>query len=261
LERGKIRYLSGQSLDRHADFWSEDVPPDLYMHFKLTKEMIEQCLDGFIEQIRRLAVETTRKANLAVEEVSHYLLVGGPPQSALVQRRLKNIWPQAKELAVENRQRATVRGCALLAERGFELALSADIAVRQFDDCLHFVLRKGQPFPRGGHGRYREYKYRVTDFAAPQAVLEIGQIPERGQYEPLEVLSVPVVHQQNPDTRSALPYDICLRVGLNECLYVTATALGRIQSGTPPRYVEVHEQAELSRIPLALVPGTKRTVR
>jgi molecular chaperone DnaK (HSP70) len=261
LERGKIRHLSGLSLGPHADFWLENVPSELYPHFRLTTEMIEESLDGFIDQIKRLAVETTRKADLAVEDVSHYLLVGGPPQSALIQRRLKNIWPQAKELAVENRQRATVRGCALLAERGFELALSADIAVRQFDNHLHFVLRKGQPFPRGGQGRYREYKYRVTDLAAPQAVLEIGQIPERGQYEPLEVLSVPVIHRQNPDDRSVLPYDICLRVGLNEYLYVTATALGRVQSGKTSHYVEVCEHAELSRIPLALVPGTKRSIR
>lgn len=261
LERGKIRSLNGEPLGVHADFWHPEVPEHLYPHFRLTSEMIVEALDCFVEQIRRLAVDTTRRANLAVEDVGHYLLVGGPPQSVLVRRKLNSIWPQAKELAVDHRQRATVRGCALLAERGFDLALAADIAVRQFDGHLHFVLRKGQPFPRGGEAqtRFREYKYRVTDLAAPQAVLEIGQIPEQGQYEPLEVLSVPVMHRRNPDDRSVLPYDVCLRVGLSEHLYVTATALGRIQAGSTSQYSEVREQAELSRIPLALIPGTRRS--
>jgi molecular chaperone DnaK (HSP70) len=169
LERGKIAYLSTGSLGRNVDFWHHDTPPEFYPHFRLTKEMIEECLDWFVERIRRLAVETTIRANLAVEDVAHYLLVGGPPQSMLVRRRLQNVWPQARELVVENRQRATVRGCALLAERGFDLALAADIAVRQFDDQLHYVLRKGQPFLRNdGHLQYREYKYRVTDLAAPR---------------------------------------------------------------------------------------------
>src|SRR5207248_9655656 len=117
------------------------------------------------------------------------------------------------------RERAPVRGCALLAERGFGLALSADIAVRQFDDQLHYVLRKGQPFPRSdGQLRYREYKYRGTDLVAPQAVLEIGYVPDRGRYEPLEILSVPVMHRRDPDVRSVIPYDVCLRVGLDEYL-------------------------------------------
>jgi hypothetical protein len=259
LERGKIAYLSTGSLGRNADFWQQDTPPEFYPHFRLTKDMIEECLDWFVERIRRLAVETTRRADLAVEDVAHYLLVGGPPQSALVRRRLQNVWPQARELVVENRQRATVRGCALLAERSFDLALSADIAVRQFDDQLHYVLRKGQPFPRrDGHLRYREYKYRVTDMSAPQAVLEIGYVPDRGRYEPLEILSVPVMHRRDPDRRTAIPYDVCLRVGLDEYLYVTATALGRIQLDGSGRCQEVPEQIELSRIPLALVPRTRR---
>lgn len=263
LERGKIRYLTEQSLGPHADFWQEDVPETLYPYFKLTGEMIEEALNGFVDEVKRLAIDTTKRAKLGVEDVAHYLLVGGPPQASLVRRLLSNIWPHAKELTVDHRQRATVRGCALLAERGFDLALAADIAIRQFDNHLHFVLRKGQLFSRndqGGAGVH-EYKYRVTDFAAPQAVLEVGQIPENGEYEPLDILSVPVVHVCKPEDRSVLPYDVCLRVGLNEHLYVTATALGRILSGDPPHYVEVREQRELSRIPLALVTGKGRVTR
>lgn len=260
LERGKIHFLSTATLGPHAQFWQEDVPEELYEYFELSERMIEESLDWFIEQVRRLAVETTKKANLGVEDVAHYLLVGGPTQSLLVRRKLNNIWPQARELAIDDHQRATVRGCALLADRGFELALSVDIAVRQFDGHLHYVLRKGQPFPRGekGQARYREYKYRVTDLAAPQAVLEIGQCPEYGEYEPLEVLSVPVMHRRNFDDRSVLPYDVCLRVGLDEYLYVTASALGRVQTGSPPRYEEICDLKELSRIPLMLVPGKRR---
>ncbi|MCY2966820.1 MAG: hypothetical protein NT069_24850, partial [Planctomycetota bacterium] len=213
-------------------------------------------------RIRRLAVETTVRARLAVEDISHYLLVGGPPQSALVRRKLQNVWPQAREMVVENRQRATVRGCALLAERGFELALAADIAVRQFNDRLHYVLRKGQPFPRiDGNLRYQESKYRVTDLSAPQAVLELGYIPDRGDYEPLEILSVPIMHQRDPDRRTAIPYDVCLRVGLNEFLYVTATAFGRIQLDDSGICEEVREQVELGRIPMALVPGSRRATK
>jgi hypothetical protein len=173
---GASRELNGGgALGRNADFWQQDTPPEFYPYFRLTNDMIEECLDWFLERIRRLAVETTRRASLAVEDVCHYLLVGGPSQSTLVRRKLQSVWPQARELVVEHRQRATVRGCTLLAERGFELALSANIAVRQFDDQLHYVLRRGQPFPRSyGHLGYREYKYRVTDLAAPNAVLEIG---------------------------------------------------------------------------------------
>ncbi|MCE9603387.1 MAG: Hsp70 family protein [Planctomycetia bacterium] len=260
LERGKIAYLSTGSLANNTDFWQQDTPPELYPYFKLTGPMIEECLDWFVDKVRRLAIETTRSANLAIEDVAHYLLVGGPPQSAMVRKKLQMIWPQARELVVENRQRATVRGCAILAERGFELALSADIAIRQFDDRLHYVLRKGQPFPRGsGELTYREYKYRVTDLAAPQAVLEVGYVPDRGQYEPLEILSVPVVHRRDPDLRSAIPYDVRLRVGLDEYLYVTAMAIGRIQLDGLDNYQETREQVELSRIPLALVPGTSRS--
>jgi hypothetical protein len=69
------------------------------------------------------------------------------------------------------------------------------------------------------------------------------------------------MHRRDDDRRIAIPYDVCLRVGLDEYLYVTATALGRIQLDGSGSCQEVREQIELSRIPLALVPGTRRVAR
>ena len=254
VERGKILYLENGELGPHVDFWHPDTPPNLYSVFRLTPELITSCVTRFVERVRRLAIETTEKADLSTEDVDHVLLVGGPCQSPIVRQTLRNIWPHATELAVEHRQRATVRGCTMLADKGFDLALGADIAVRQFDDRLHRVLQRGQPFNRNeGVVRYREFRYRVTDLSAPQAVLEIGFVGQRGNYEPIEIVSVPVMHRRDPDRRTAIPYDVVLQVGLDEILYVSARTIGRIEVGSNGKWQDVSETVELSRVPLILL--------
>ena len=254
LERGKIHFLENAELGRFSEFWHPETPPELHSFFQLTPDMISLCLNRFVERVRRLAIDTTSKASLAPEDVEHYLLVGGPCQSALVRQRLSDIWPNARELTVEHRQLATVRGCTMLAERGFDLALGANIVVRQFDDRKQLILERGQPFIKAnGEFLYREFSYRVVDFSAPQAVLEIGYTAIGGEYQPLETMTVPVTHRRDDSRRTAIPYDVKLRVGLDEHLYVCATAVGRIEDRRSGTLEEVKQSAELSRVPLILL--------
>ena len=191
---------------------------------------------------------------------NHFLLVGGLAVSPAVREGLENIWPNAREvpLAAEFRQRATTRGCALLAEYGFDLALSGDIVVRQADGLYHHVLRNGQPFPREETGfRYHEYRYCLTDLAAQQAIFEIGYAPPHGNPVLLEILTVPVLHATKADDRSVIPFDVHLRVGLNKHLFLQATALGKcLNSNRMGHFItDIQQKVELSRIPMTLYPG------
>lgn len=261
LERGKIYFLENHDLEKFSDFWHPETPPELHPFFRLNPSIINSCLNRFVDRVRRLAIETTCNANLSPEDVEHFLLVGGPCQSPLVRQRLSDIWPNAREMTVEHRQRATVRGCTMLAERGFNLALGADIVVRQFDDRKQRILERGQPFMRSkGQFLFREFTYRVVDFSSPQAVLEIGYIPQlQGDYVPLEIMSVPVTHRRDESRRTAIPYDVKLRIGLDEHLYVCAVAQGKIEDRETGSLREVTQSSELSRVPLILLYKNEAT--
>jgi molecular chaperone DnaK (HSP70) len=262
LEQEKIKYLNGGKLVKGTRYLPSDAPTDVQTDFRPSETDIDTCLRAFLGKVRLLAIEATNQAGLTVEEVDHFLLVGGLAVSPAVREGLEDIWPNAREipLAAEFRQRATTRGCALLSEFGFELALSGDIVVRQANGLYHHVLRNGQPFPRDGTGfRYQEYTYSLTDLSAQQAVFEIGHAPSHGVPVPLEILTVPVLHATRADDRSVIPFDVHLRVGLNEHLFLQATALGKCLNGhSMGHYVqEVQHRVELSRIPMTLYPGTE----
>ena len=261
LERQKIAFLSGKPLNA-TDFSIPRVPSPHNGAYQFHQKLALERLQHFTAEVRGLAVETTRQAGLSVDDVAAFLLVGGPFRSALVRKEFGRVWPNAHELPVAHHQRATVQGCARLAHQGFDLALAADIVVRQFDDTLHHVLLSGQPLPQEkGARRYQEYLYRVTDLAAPQAVLEIGYVTAGDRYVPLEVLAVPVMHERNPDTRSAIPFNVRLQISLDECLYVTARAQGRLMLGLRGDYNDVEQEVGLSRIPLTLIPGANRRIQ
>jgi len=260
IERGKIHYLEKGKLGPFADFSHPSIdPPELEKHFRLTPELIESCVENFSEQVRRLALRTTNTAGLNTGDIDHVLLIGGPCRSARVRGKLNDIWPNAKELSVEHRQRATVRGCTMLADTGFDLRLGADIAVRQFDGKYHRALERMQKFDRAdGKLLSARFRYRVTDFTDQQAVFDIGYIPsdEHGQYQGLEIIQVPVVHRRFSQTHTVQPYDVTLKIGLDELLYVSVTAIGRIRpEGTSgAEDVDVEKTVKLSKIPLILVP-------
>lgn len=258
IEHGKIYYLENGKLGPFADFSHPSIdPPELQEHFQLTPELIESCVRKYSEKVRRLALRTTTAAGLGVEDVDHVLLIGGPCKSARVRRHLNDIWPNAKELSVKHRQRATVRGCTMLADTGFDLRLGADIAVRQSDDRFHKVLKRYKKFDRAeGELLSRRAMYRVTDFTAQQAVFDIGYIPAggEGEYQGLEIIQVPVMHKRFYETNTIQPYDVILEIGLDELLYVSVTATGRIQPEGGAGFVDIKEMVKLSKIPMILVP-------
>ena len=145
----------------------------------------------------------------------------------------------------------------MLADTGFALRLGADIAVRQFDDRFHHALKRYQPFERvEGKFLSKEFRYRVTDFTAQQAIFDIGYIPAsgKGEYQGLEIIQVPVMHKRFYETHFIQPFDVILKIGLDELLYVSVTATGRIQPEGQSGFVDVEETVKLSRIPLILVP-------
>jgi molecular chaperone DnaK (HSP70) len=259
LERLKIEFLGGKS-PTIVDFFHPTTPAEYYSSFRFDEAIAIRELQRFTSEVRRLALETTRDAGLAVEDVTAFLLVGGPLRSPLVRQTVGTIWPLAEELSVAHHQRATVQGCARLANQGFDLALAADIVVRQFDDSYHEVLLRNQPLPREkGTERIREFYYRLIDLSAPQAVIELGYLTEAKGYVPLEVLSVPVMHHRNPDTRSVIPFNVRLTVGLDEYLYVMARLKGRMMLHSDGRFQDIEQKVGLSRIPLTLIPRNGRS--
>lgn len=258
LELQKIAFLSEKPL-KEMNFSIPQVPSDQVAAYQFDQNLALERLQHFTSEVRRLAVETTCQAGLSVEDVVAFLLVGGPFASRRIRRDFNKVWPNARQMPISHPQRATVQGCARLAYTGFDLALAADIVVRQFDDNLHHVLRCGQPLPQTkGSLQFQEYLYRVTDLSAPQAILEIGYYSEGHRHVPLEVLAVPVMHRRNSETRSAIPFNVRLQIGLDECLFVTAQAQGRMMLGQMGEYQDLSQKVSLSRIPLTLIPHTGR---
>ena len=61
------------------------------------------------------------------------------------------------------------------------------------------------------------------------------------------------IGRRDPDRRTVIPYDVVLRVGLNELLYVTASTTGRIDDNRHGKWQDITETVELSRVPLILL--------
>jgi len=177
---------------------------------------------------------------------------------------IEGLWKNGTELTVSNRQMATARGCALLAQRGFNLRLATNVVVREADGHYGCVLGVNQELPRATDSlRYRQVRYAVTDLSAPEAIIEIGHVPpgpNGGEYIFLDQLMVPVIHRMNYDERSILPREVHIQIGLNRSLYLcaTASALARDEHG---QVKPGQKTVELSKIPLALEPGTLRVVK
>lgn len=160
-----------------------------------------QCVDHFCAKVQELAIKVVGEAGVSPEDVKWRIFVGGPFRSESVRNnRAFTAWRNATPVGyARGPQFATAAGCAILAERNFELRLACDIGVVEADGGFFKVAQAGEEIPADGTvSLLQNQQFDVRDLGCTEAVFEFARQPGQHFHNrnpvPMGRLQVPVCH-------------------------------------------------------------------
>jgi molecular chaperone DnaK len=164
IEVAKIDLLQedGEASDRFIPGFPEAV--------FLPAELVYAVASEFTQRAREAIAAILDQAGIPTSEVTKVFFAGGVSQSPLIRREIMTLFPEAEPIALTP-QLSTALGCARLAQNSFSLELATDFGVRQSDDSICILLRRGQSVMANA---YREAEFMVTDVHADEALFDFG---------------------------------------------------------------------------------------
>lgn len=224
------------------------LPEPLFLH----PELVHNVLLQFAVKAREYTVDALRRAHLQPEQVTHVLFAGGTSKAAAVRDEIMRDFRRAQVINSPDPQLLTGRGCTLLTTGDFHVELAADFAIRQSDDSLCVVLPRGQHMEAG---RFRRADFMVTDYDAPEAIvdmgichLEGGQIPlvaDGSSFQSLRQMFIATGEAETVGGRG-VPDMVRVHAGVDANLTIAVHAESLRMNGAG------HAQEFLSAVPLAV---------
>jgi molecular chaperone DnaK (HSP70) len=214
----------------------------------LTEANVKECVTRFCGKIHATALAMVGQAGLSPEDVKHKIMVGGPFRSNHVKlHKAFNDW-NAELLECDlSSQIATALGCAILADRGYQIRLATDVVVYQSGGDYYRIARHREGFPTDSNPSRicQGVRFTMQDLTATEAIFQIGRMAGPRQsdndyaclkYVPFPTpLSVPVCHSM---MEGAPPFCPSLDAHLDRDLTLTIEATGRLGN--------LHAAAELN---------------
>lgn len=164
VEEAKIDLLQEEEAD------SERFIPGLPEAIFLPAELVYAVATEFAQRARQAMATMLDQAEIPTSDVTKVFFAGGVSQSPLIRREIMTLFPEAEPIALTP-QLSTAIGCARLAQNSFSLELAADFGVRQSDESICVLLRRGQAVAANA---YREAEFMVTDVHADEALFDFG---------------------------------------------------------------------------------------
>jgi hypothetical protein len=205
VERFKIQGVG--RLDIGLDVSSQEIIlPQGDGVLTLTETHLRECVDHFCSKVQDLAIKVVSEAGVSPEDISGKIFVGGPFNSQFVRdNKAFFTWRNAQPYVYrKGPQFATAAGCAILAERNFEMKLACDIGVVEADGEFFSVAKAGEGVPSEGSVRLMQnQQFDVRDLGCTEAVFEFARRPGRDQQNsdpvPMGRVQVPLCHAPLPD--------------------------------------------------------------
>lgn len=144
----------------------------------LSPDLVFRTMDEFADRAAFQILDSLRRGGVAGDDITHVLFAGGVCQSESVRERIRSRFPYAVEIAVSAPQKLTGEGCTELTETPFSLELGAGFGLRQCDASVCVLLPKGLLVTE--LDAVRQAEFLVTDPSAPEAVLDLGIVPDSG---------------------------------------------------------------------------------
>lgn len=164
IERLKVYFLEDTGPSRRL---VSGLPVQVY----LDSDLVISTIKDFACRAQKAIEKMLAKMQINPTDISKIFFAGGVSQSAIIRDEIMALFPEAEEIHDDNPQLSTAIGCAKLAQKPFSLELAADFAVRQSDDSLFVLLKKGQPVSQN---RYRQVDFMVTDVMTDEAIFDFG---------------------------------------------------------------------------------------
>ncbi len=146
-------------------------PPWLDEIMYLKPTLVFGVMRKFAARAREQILSTVQRAGLKPDQVTHVLYAGGTCKCEAVRQEVTKAFPRSRMIEEADPQQLTAQGCAKLTAKSFEVELAEDFAVRQCDDSMCILLRRGHSVELNS---YRIAEFLVTDPQAPEALLDLG---------------------------------------------------------------------------------------
>ena len=169
VEEAKIEIL--ESLEGEEGETQPIVPEWLDEVLGLDPKTVYAVIRDFAARARRRISDILAQTGFSTTDITHLLFAGGTCKCTAICDEIAKEFPGALRINNPDPQLGTGRGCTRLSGSDFAIELAGDVAVRQCDDTVCVMLRRGQIVELN---TYVTADFRVTDVYAQQALFDIG---------------------------------------------------------------------------------------